>query len=90
MGESKIQAATSPPESTSSASIPYGPTNQLDSKPHLLENQGQKPDVEEPEKSRIERLGRQRPEVFRSIWAELGFCYSILASQFMTVSCFDL
>ncbi|KAI9824761.1 MAG: hypothetical protein M1832_001589 [Thelocarpon impressellum] len=40
-------------------------------------------DAEESERARIERLGRQRPEIFRSRWAEAGFCYSVLASQFM-------
>lgn len=40
----------------------------------------------ESENARIERLGRQRPEKFKSIWAEFMFCYSILASMFMAVS----
>ena len=41
---------------------------------------------EESEHARIERLGRERPEKFKTLWAEIGFCYSILASQFMAVS----
>ena len=39
----------------------------------------------ETEEARIERLGRQRPAKFKSLWAEIFFCYSILASQFMAV-----
>lgn len=31
----------------------------------------------------IERLGRERPSSFTSIWSEVAFCYSIIASQFM-------
>ncbi|KAI9678827.1 MAG: hypothetical protein M1817_005887 [Caeruleum heppii] len=41
------------------------------------------PTSEDALDARLERLGRQRPDTFRSVWAELGFCYSILASQFM-------
>lgn len=40
----------------------------------------------ETEQARIERLGRERPAKFKSMWAEIFFCYSILASQFMAVS----
>ena len=40
----------------------------------------------ESEHARIERLGRQRPTKFKSFGAELAFCYSIIASQFMAVS----
>jgi MFS family permease len=35
--------------------------------------------------AQIEKLGRQRPEVFRTIWHELGFCFSLLASMLMSV-----
>ena len=42
--------------------------------------------VEETERQRVERLGRERPPQFRSLWAEVLFVYSILASQFMAVS----
>jgi MFS family permease len=31
----------------------------------------------------IERLGRERPEVFTSIWTELGFCFALLGSMFV-------
>jgi hypothetical protein len=37
--------------------------------------------------ARIERLGRARPEKFRSTWEEVGFCFSIVMSQVLTV-CF--
>ena len=39
----------------------------------------------ETEQARIERLGRERPAKFKSVGAELAFCYSIIASQFMAV-----
>jgi MFS family permease len=34
--------------------------------------------------SEIERLGRERPEVFKSTWVEIGFCFSLLGSMFVT------
>lgn len=34
--------------------------------------------------SEIERLGRERPEVFTSIWMELGFCFALLGSMFVS------
>ncbi len=37
---------------------------------------------------RIERLGRERPEKLKSVAAEILFCYCVIASQFMAVSCF--
>lgn len=33
--------------------------------------------------SDIERLGRERPEVFKSLWVELGFCFALLGSMFV-------
>ena len=33
----------------------------------------------------VEKLGRQRPEVFKTVWHELGFCFSLLASMLMAV-----
>ena len=42
-------------------------------------------DDRESERVRIERLGRERPAKFKSFGAELAFCYSIIASQFMAV-----
>jgi MFS family permease len=51
------------------------------------------PDVEESMEVRIERLGRERPSIFKSLWAELGFIFSVLMSQILTeyfVSGFNL
>jgi hypothetical protein len=42
--------------------------------------------VEETLEARIDRLGRQRPEVFGSVWAEVGFVFSICMAQVLTVS----
>lgn len=44
-------------------------------------------DEEAPESDRahIGRLGRERPAKFKSFGAELAFCYSVIASQFMSV-----
>lgn len=38
---------------------------------------------EESMQARIERLGRQRPAKFKTIWTEIGFCFSLLASMVM-------
>jgi hypothetical protein len=43
-------------------------------------------DLEESQEARIERLGRQRPEIFHSRWAEYGFVFSISMSQVLSVS----
>lgn len=40
---------------------------------------------EESPMARIERLGRARPEKFKSTWEEVGFCFSIVMSQVLTV-----
>ena len=42
--------------------------------------------TEETERQRIERLGRERPAKLKSLGAEVFFCYSVIASQFMAVS----
>ncbi|OAL44521.1 MFS general substrate transporter [Pyrenochaeta sp. DS3sAY3a] len=34
--------------------------------------------------SEIERLGRERPEVFSSIWVEVGFSFALLGSMFVS------
>lgn len=41
---------------------------------------------EESIEARIERLGRQRPDKFTTLWTEVGFCSSLLASMLMAVS----
>lgn len=40
----------------------------------------------ELDRARIERLGRERPSKFKTLWAEIAFILSILASQVMAVS----
>ena len=44
------------------------------------------PMTESDDRAWIERLGRRRPAKFKSFGAELAFCYSVIASQFMSVS----
>ena len=48
------------------------------------EDHNHKHEAEEPVSARLERLGRERPAKFKSIWAEIGFCYSVLMSQVLT------
>lgn len=40
----------------------------------------------ESTEARIERLGRERPKEFKSIWQECGFVFSIAMSQVLTVN----
>ena len=60
------------------------PQSDLPSKNENLAMPGEE-EVIESEEARIERLGRERPAKFKSLGAELAFCYSIIASQFMAV-----
>lgn len=46
---------------------------------HALEAQG------ESEEARLERLGRERPDKFSSLWAEVGFVFSVVMSQILVV-----
>ncbi|RVX66491.1 hypothetical protein B0A52_09775 [Exophiala mesophila] len=41
-------------------------------------------DIEESLEVRIERLGRERPPTFKSIWQELAFLFSVIMSQVLT------
>jgi hypothetical protein len=41
-------------------------------------------DMEDGE-ARLERLGRERPPCFSSLWSELTFCFSIVMSQILAV-----
>lgn len=41
--------------------------------------------IEESAEARLERLGRQRPEVFDSTWSEIGFVFSISMCQVLSV-----
>lgn len=45
---------------------------------------GGSPAVDESLEARLERLGRQRPELFGSVWAEIGFVFSISMSQVLS------
>ncbi|KUJ19993.1 major facilitator superfamily protein [Mollisia scopiformis] len=45
---------------------------------------GRSPAIEESNHARIKRLGRQRPEVFGSLWAEVGFVFSVSMSQVLS------
>lgn len=38
----------------------------------------------------MEKLGRKRPAVFKNIFMEVGFCFSILASNLVSVSPFAI
>ncbi|KAG9244666.1 MFS multidrug transporter-like protein [Calycina marina] len=41
------------------------------------------PEVEESSQARLDRLGRQRPEAFDSLWSEIGFVFSIAMCQIL-------
>lgn len=50
----------------------------------LAEKFATQPDIEESMEARIERLGRERPPAFKSIWHEIAFGFSIYMSQVLT------
>jgi hypothetical protein len=54
------------------------------------ENQMSEMEEEETVSQRIERLGRERPKAFKTLWAEIGFVFTISMSQVLTVSSFFL
>ncbi len=85
MVSSRLVAVTSRSGSIPSASFQSPATKETVSQDQQSNNHNQN-DVEESEGDRIERLGRERPQIFKSLWAEIGFCYSVLASQIMAVS----
>ncbi|RKF83301.1 putative MFS-type transporter [Golovinomyces cichoracearum] len=43
-----------------------------------------KSEIDETSKSRLRRIGNQRPDVFSSIWEEIGFVFSISMSQILS------
>ena len=49
-------------------------------------NLGDEAREEESLEARIERLGRERPQQFKSLWAEVVFVFSISMSQVLSVS----
>ncbi|KAF2746186.1 MFS general substrate transporter [Sporormia fimetaria CBS 119925] len=50
--------------------------------PTVSDDEGRRP-VALYTPSEIERLGRERPDAFSSIWVELGFCFALLGSSFI-------
>lgn len=48
------------------------------------ENEKDDPESEESLEARIERLGRERPPAFDSIWTEAPFVFSVLMGQILT------
>ncbi|KAF2156014.1 MFS general substrate transporter [Myriangium duriaei CBS 260.36] len=42
------------------------------------------PKTEQDESRELERLGRERPKVFKTMWSEIGFCFAVVMSQFIT------
>lgn len=52
---------------------------------HQISGAGSEVDDEETPQARVERLGRERPGKFKTIWAEIGFVFSIAMSQVLTV-----
>lgn len=60
----------------------------IDQKQTRLGHQNDQANLENSEtpQTRIEELGRQRPERFRCVLEEVGFCYSVVMSQLLTAS----
>ena len=58
------------------ANAVFDDNNNMDQDPALMEG--------ESEKARVERLSRQRPEIFDSAWKEAGFIFSVTMSQLLT------
>ena len=58
---------------------PSAPQSPHDSTPEPSDAEAQ------PQQIDIEALGRQRPPIFKTLWAELGFCISLVASMLMAV-----
>ena len=62
-----------------------GPPDHANSSAPSIESQDAcKALVEESLEQRIERLGRERPPSFKSLWHEIGLVFSIAMSQFLT------
>ncbi|KAK7511561.1 MFS multidrug transporter [Phyllosticta citriasiana] len=73
-GPSSMEKTTRPTESPERVNPPQSPESERNSMDS----------IEESAEARLERLGRQRPEVFRSKWEEIGFIYSVTMSQMLT------
>ncbi len=75
-------------EAAQAAASQEDTTRPTNSELHEKGNTHQGPEsaaVEESLEARLERLGRQRPDVFNSIWAEIGFVFSISMCQVLSV-----
>ncbi|KAK5077821.1 hypothetical protein LTR70_009429 [Exophiala xenobiotica] len=66
--------------SGASATVRDGAIQNAESEKDLNLESGERESIE----ARIERLGRQRPAIFSSIWAEIAFVFSIMMSQIVT------
>ncbi|OCT51970.1 putative MFS-type transporter [Cladophialophora carrionii] len=64
---------------STSQSAEFDPANPLE-----VEKVTTQQDTEESMDARIQRLGRERPPAFTTIWAELAFVFSIVMSQIIT------
>ncbi|KAI4192317.1 MAG: hypothetical protein LQ346_004362 [Caloplaca aetnensis] len=82
------QGAAETPVDASNGSVGALPMERRDEKPdgesdpRTVDHQGTQ-SAEETERQRLERLGRERPAKLNSLTAEVFFCYSVIASQFM-------
>lgn len=70
-----LEIQTSSTSSDDSAPNEHVPVEKIPTEPF---------DEEEPLEVRIERLGRERPPAFKTIWAEMAFVFSIVMSQILT------
>ena len=63
---------------TSPSSFPVEPPTDAEKVPTA------DPEVEESLDARVQRLGRERPPIFKTTWSECAFVFSILMSQIIT------
>ncbi|ERF73405.1 hypothetical protein EPUS_08548 [Endocarpon pusillum Z07020] len=78
MVRSSLSRVASP---TDSISIPQVQSRAFEADASRNQDENGTNGVDEDEKARIERLGRERPPKFKSLTAEICFCYSLLASM---------
>ncbi|KAI5201246.1 putative MFS multidrug transporter [Aureobasidium subglaciale] len=72
------------PSSIHVVSTARPPTVPADSSSYVKENDACSILDDETLEQRIERLGRERPPAFKTIWNEIGLVFSITMSQFLT------
>lgn len=85
MVRSTLSPVASP---TDSISIPQVQSRAFEAGASRNQDENGTEGVDEDEKARIERLGRERPPKFKSLTAEICFCYSLLASMITVVGSF--